>query len=403
MLTKQEALSEIVGDRVVPDKLIKARDAHYIGLAGETLAVYRDGIGETRESLHSSVDQIFFGEENCPPRRVQAFCKLLDDEAEFDGAEGDDAARLRIRVFQLAAAKHPLVVEPQTLLEHREAHVKSEIAQTLGESWSQIERRLFSDVFALHRLKAFRGYNSAEALLTRYNEAQLQAVLYDATQMRITATADYRPIITAIKLARLMYTAVRTENGFEFIVEGPAALLRETRRYGVLMARIIPTLLACRGWKLRARIKRFRHSNLQPELVVPSGHYHSSVQSPPEFDSELERGLMEKWGTGARDGWRLKRESEPRFVHQKAFFPDFAFEHDTGARVLFEIIGYWTPEYLKAKRETLHQFRDEPLLLAIRQNAAATFGDLRIPIVSFGSALNLGPILDALSTFRNCR
>lgn len=399
MLTREEAWSEVKGDRIVSDTLTPAAHGHYVGLAEEMLAIYREGAGETRENLHRSIEQLFFGEENCPPQRVKAFCKLLDSKSEFDGAEGDAAAQLRMRVFALAAAKHPLVVQPQTLLDCSETAVKQEIAESLGESWPEIERRLFSDVFALHRLTAFRGYPSAQALLRRYNEAQLQAVLYDATEMRIVARADYKQIVRAVKLGRLMYTVVRCDPGFEFIIDGPMSVVRETRRYGVLMAGIIPMLLACKDWEMSARIRRFPRTNWQPHLVLRSGQYYSSLEAPPEFDSQLERTFMQKWGSEPRDGWTLKRESEPRFAGQKAIFPDFAFEHENGARVLFEIIGFWRREYLDVKREHVLQLRGEPLLLAIRDDAVEEFGDLGIPIVPFKSSLKLDAVHRALSQF----
>ena len=364
------------------------------------LAIYSAGIGQTREDLHRAVDQIFFRESNCPPRRVGAFCKLLDDRSDYNGAEGDDAAKLRMRVFGMAASKHPLVVQSEGLLEHCETAVKEDIAREMKRPWSEIEAELFSDVIALHRLREFRPYACAEAFLTRYNEAQLQAALYDATSMRIVARKDYKRIITAVKLARLMHTALRTEDGaFEFIIDGPTSLLRETRRYGILMARVVPALLACDGWELRARIKKFRQTDLQPELYVCAGDYRSSVGAPPEFDSKLEETFLNKWGEEPRDGWTLKRESEPRFIRQKAFFPDFTFEHDSGRRVLFEIVGFWTPEYLHSKRETVLRFRDEPLLLAVKCDAAADFEDLGVPVVAFGSGLKLDAILSALRVF----
>lgn len=367
------------------------------------LTTYREGVGQSREELHRSVEQLFFGEGNCPPQRVRAFWKLLDAQSEFEGARGDDAARLRMRVFELAAPKHPLVVEPQTLLEGRERDVKNEIGKALGEDWPDIERRLFSDVFGLHRLTEFRGYASAEALLRRYNEAQLQAIFYDATEMRIHARSDYRHILAAVKLAQLMYTAERRNDGFEFIIDGPVSVLRETKRYGVHMAGIIPTLLACKDWKLKARIKKFARTSWQPELVLRSGQYHSSLAAPPEFDSKLERTFMAKWGSDARDGWRLKRESEPRFIRQKAIFPDFTFEHESGARVLFEIVGFWRPEYLTAKRESVQQLQGESLLLAVRNDSVEDLSDLGIPILPFKSSIKLEPVQASSATISVAR
>ena len=396
MLTKEEALSEVRNGRVFPDRLTQRAHQHYPPLAEHMLALYREGIGRTREELHDEVSALFWGEVECPPRRVRAFCKLLDDESDYEGNEGDAAAKLRMRVFRIAAQKHPLVKVPATLLDHCEADVKAEVGTALGCSWAQIEGDLFSDVFALHRLKAFHGYASGEALLSRYNEAQMQAVLYDATEMRIVARRDYKAIIRAAKLARLMHTAIRRTEGFEFIFDGPASALRTTKRYGILIAQIIPTLLACQDWEMSATIKYFRGGR-QPQLFVTSkDRYRSSRRTPPEFDSALERTFAEKWGAEPREGWSLRHESEPQFAGQKAFFPDFAFEHVSGARVLFEIVGHWTPEYLAAKRDTLRQFAGEPLVLAVREAAAGEFADLGLPVVEFKSGIKLEPVLGIL-------
>ena len=252
----------------------------------------------------------------------------------------------------------------------------------------------------LHRLETFTGYESPEALLTRYNEAQLQAVLYDATELKITARKDYKAIIRAAKLSNLMHSAVPRGEGFEFLFDGPASLHRDTQRYGVWMARVIPTLLLCRDWEMRAKIRRFKQSKWQPLLIVTSeDRYRSSLKALPEFDSALEKGFTEKWGVPPREGWTLERESEPRFIAQKAFFPDFTFRHETGVKLLFEVIGHWTPEYLAAKRRTLEQFSDEPLLLAVKEDSAKSFGDLGMPVVAFKTALKIEPVLVALRPF----
>jgi predicted nuclease of restriction endonuclease-like RecB superfamily len=400
MLTKAEALSDVKDGLVIPDKLIKSAHGHYVGLATDMLRIYREGIGVTRGELHEAIEVLFRGESDCPARRIAAFCRLLDDESEYDGAEGDAAARLRMEVFSRASAKYPIVQIPETLLEHSEAAVKSEIATALERPWKEIERDLFGDVFDLHRLESFTGYETPEALLTRYNEAQLQAVLYNATELRIAARADYKIIVRAAKFRQLMHTATRKGDGFEFLLDGPASLHRETQRYGVWMAGVIPTLLLCKDWDLRASIRRFKGSKWQPSLVVSSkDKYRSSLKAFPEFDSELERVFTEKWGTEPREGWTLKRESEPRFAGQKAFFPDFTFYHSSGVQVLFEIVGHWTPEYLAEKKKTLEMFRDEPLLLAVREDSAESFGDLGVAVFAFKSSIKLEPVLAALGPF----
>jgi hypothetical protein len=51
--------------------------------------------------------------------------------------------------------------------------------------------------------------------------------------------------------------------------------------------------------------------------------------------------------------WKLSREPDPLILTDgKAFIPDFLFEK-SGVRVYFEIVGFWTSDYLKRKLEKI--------------------------------------------------
>ena len=66
--------------------------------------------------------------------------------------------------------------------------------------------------------------------------------------MTVWASDDFKTILRYAKLARLMHTIVRTGEGrYRFRFDGPASVLRHTRRYGAAMARFLPALIACRG------------------------------------------------------------------------------------------------------------------------------------------------------------
>lgn len=199
------------------------------------------------------------------------------------------------------------------------------------------------------------------------------------------------------KRAMLIHEAERlSDNVFRFTFDGPVAPLRTTKRYGVLLARMIPRLLACKEWELRASIQ-FYPRGKQPELRIAStDHYQSSVSASPEFDSGVERAFAEKWGMEPRNGWRLERESEPRFMGQKAFFPDFTFVHESGCRILMEIVGHWTPEYLQAKRKSLRLFSGERILLAVGAGEAEEFLETGAEIIRFKKVLKIEPVLEAL-------
>jgi uncharacterized protein len=300
---------------------------------------------------------------------MAALIKLLDDVSEYESDQGRKASKLRQQVFQIAAAKHPLVTSPNGVFTSDQSTVKREISQQIGMPWEAIERMLYSDVVEFHPLKAFHGYESAAALLSRYNVAQIQACLYRATRMTLWAKADLKTIVRTIKLSQLMHT-IRTlgDNEYQFSLSGPASALRSTRRYGVAMAKMIPSLLACKDWRMAANIS-IGSGKRQLLLMLSSAEGLTSPKpAPDEFDSEVEADFMRKWEAAPVEGWTLDRETALLVHHQKVFLPDFQLTHQSGKKIHLEIIGYWTPEYIAAKIKTLREFVDEPIWIIAQKN-----------------------------------
>ena len=373
MLTRAEALAyyDFARARVVPDRLTQPTHSHYQHYATQMLKIYRGGAGRTRRDLHRAVQAVFAAETDCPQRRIAGFIKLLDDVSTYDRDRRGRAVRLRQQVFRLAARHHPLVRHPDRLFESSEATIKARIAARLGRSWHDIDRELFADVIEFHRLIRFDGYPSPNALLSRYNVAQVQACLYDASGLTIWAGDDFKTILRYAKLARLMHTITRVAEGrYRVRLDGPTSIIRQTRRYGVNMARFLPALIACRGWQLHALVRpRVGHRLLALELSAEDG-LTSHLPPHDEFDSQVELLFAKRWGDAPREGWTLIREGEILHRGQKTFLPDFVFQHEDGRRVLMEIIGFWTPEYLAAKLQTLREFDDQPILLAVAASIA---------------------------------
>ena len=79
MLTKELAIFELDRDRLVPERLTRHRHRRYVGYARQMLGIYEKGLGCTRQELHARVKRLFRGEPDCPPQRIEAFCKLLDE------------------------------------------------------------------------------------------------------------------------------------------------------------------------------------------------------------------------------------------------------------------------------------------------------------------------------------
>ncbi len=208
MLTRELALREFDGHRIKPDQLSKSQHKHYEGYAERVLRVYAEGIGKMRSELHHAVRRIFKEEPDCPPQRIDAFCKLLEESsiATFDTDRRARAAALRCKVFNMAAQYHPLVEHKDQLFEHEEQGIKQRFAEELAyPDWAAVESAMFADVFEYNRLLKFKGYPSPKALLSRYNVAQVQVALFDATRLVIEVRADFKRVVTHLKLARLLH------------------------------------------------------------------------------------------------------------------------------------------------------------------------------------------------------
>ncbi|HUG90721.1 MAG TPA: DUF790 family protein [Planctomycetaceae bacterium] len=399
MLTRDLAIAEydFATGTVRPDRLTTGRHRHYAALADRMLAVYRTGIGRTRNELHRDVHGLFASEPECPQRRIDAFCKLLDETGVFSRDKAGRAAALRREVFQRAARLHPLVSRADRLFEHTEAAARLAIAGEIGRSWGEIESELFADVIDFQRLEQFHGYPDGRALLSRYNVAQIQAALYDAVSMTVWAGRDFKTVLRQAKLAGLMHDVRRQADGrYVMRFSGPASVLRETRRYGTAMARFLPSLLACRDWRMHAILETRRRGWTLSLDLSPADGLTSHLSAPLEFDSTVEEAFARKWGSAPRDGWTLIREGDVLTVGQKVFVPDFTLQHEDGRRILLEIVGFWTADYLEQKVATLRLFADRPILLAV---AASVSQKLPAPppgAIIYKTALRIKDVLARL-------
>lgn len=404
MLTRELAVNTIDGDKVVPDRLMQTDHAHYVGLADTMLQIYREGIGKTRQELHQAVTRLFDDEPDCPPRRIEAFCKLLDDppSAKFDTDTRGKAAALRCKVFRLAAKFHPLVTHKERLFENEEIPVKTQISQELGfATWDELQPQLFVDVFENNRLLSFAGFENPQALLARYNVAQVQVALFNATRLTVRASDDFKTIIRQAKLARLLHTitarpADNPKGAYTIVFDGPISGMVETHRYGVDMAKFLPSLLACRDWTMHAELRIPPYRRLFHLDLSPKDHLHTHVLPPEEFDSALEEGFAAKWGEEKHNGWKQKREGEMLHRAQTVIIPDFSFYHDDGRRAYLEIAAYWTPEYIRNKSEKLKLFADIPIIVALPEAAARKWPDMPTNILLYKTALKINAVLEAL-------
>ncbi|MCO8122637.1 DUF790 family protein [Stieleria sp. TO1_6] len=385
---------------VIADRLLRGRDSCYIDVARRLLQVYGHSLGEIRQTVHARAEACFSGLPGCPPRRVAAFCKLLDDQATYD-SDPKAAVALRRRVFELAAPLHPIVQTPEGIFDNELHAARTRIAAQIGIPWAQIESTLFNDVIELQPLTAFESELTPPSLLSLYNVAQTQAALYRATSVCIDATSDFKTILKHAKLAGLMHRITRLKrpaDGFRFELDGAQSSLRETSRYGVRFAALLPKLLACEGWRMKAQIIGPNRRMMRMELS-PSDGLHSVLDPPDAFDSGLEHDVDAAWKSAPVDGWKWGHEAELLYQGQTVMTPDFSLRNDTrNILVYVEVVGFWTPEYLAEKCLRLKQFTQQSTASSDHQmqtkwlliipkklptSGQTQLADLGIPIIRF--------------------
>ena len=399
MLTSEQTILRFEGQRAVPDRLLKGKHGEYLHLAESIIAIYSNHIGSTRRDLHRQVERVFEEIPDCPTRRIQAFIKLLDDASEFSTDTKGQAAKLRMRVFGMAAQVHPLVRTPDQLFGHSESQEKERIAQEVGLPWAQIEAQLYADVMDFHRLVSFEGFLSPGEFLAKYNVAQVQAALYRAEAMRIRARKDFKLILRYAKLAGLLLDIRRVgSDEYQLDLSGPASVLRETRRYGILMAKFLPWLLSCQDWEAKAILHTPWGTMAELNLSSEDG-LKGYLPTQDAYDSTVEANFAEKFGT-QMDGWMLIREGGILWENQHVFVPDFLFRHEDGTEVYLEIVGFWTPEYLAQKRKTVKAFRGRNLLLAVVESSVKKDVPASPEVIVYKTALKVESVLLALEWFR---
>jgi predicted nuclease of restriction endonuclease-like RecB superfamily len=70
-----------------------------------------------------------------------------------------------------------------------------------------------------------------------------------------------------------------------FRFDGPASVLWRSTRYGIAMARLLPGLLSCGGWRAVAKVRDRRGRRYPLELSSEDG-LSLPVTAPADFDSD---------------------------------------------------------------------------------------------------------------------
>ncbi|WP_235284392.1 DUF790 family protein [Methanosarcina mazei] len=212
-------------------------------------------------------------------------------------------------------------------------------------------------------------------------------------------------------------------------LDGPASLFRMSERYGNSFAKLFPALLKTKGWRLKAGIlhkgyqgKRILEFSLDSSeeafrFMRKVSDYPESVSRDYQFAEEkkgygIETGMEtgyegqpverqsvaqevetdaasevfdsafeQQFASLSFGGWDVRREPAILKAGRFAFVPDFSLQKN-GIKVYAEIVGFWTPEYLKKKVEKLKEVK-EPVILLINRKLKCSEKDFPAQDVIF--------------------
>ncbi|ELZ62162.1 MULTISPECIES: DUF790 family protein [Halorubrum] len=331
-------------------------------LAARVLGTFESHVGERRGGLDDALADLEAdaAARNGDFKLVRGLAALVERECEFETRAPVPPRRVRRAAFEAAEA---VGVASEA---ERETAV-DRAADALGVEPADVEASLYADRDVNQILVDADVRWDPDDLLEQYDLSLAQTALFDATEVRVRSN-DPKRLVSAVKRLRLMYEVEKTPEGRELVVTGPDALFSRTRRYGTAFARLLRTVAESAEWSLEATIDdrgRERTMRLSDgDVTVPD----VEPVAEPTFDSGVEADFAGRV-RGLDLDWALVREPEPLETGASVMIPDFAFDYDhADFRLFFEVMGFWTPEYVEKKLGQLADVEDVDLLVAVDES-----------------------------------
>ena len=361
--------------------------------ANRLIEAYKSHVGEKKKALTAFATDL--ENQGYEYRFVRALALLLDRKGVFTCNSKIDPSDLRKKIFE-TTEKFGLPTTP----EKRQQLLKFVASQT-GLTIQHIEEQLYADLDSELILTKFDPPSALE-LLQLYNLSLAQTLLFDCTELSFKVSGNWQRLFYSVKKLGLIYQVFR-EDDFLVKIDGPASLFKLTKRYGLNIAKLLPTVIANQEWTVNAKIL-WKYTNEICDFKMESTK-HSSLLPKPNlqqvtYDSAAEESFASQF-RAVKSGWTLKREPEPVLAGNQVIVPDFSLER-AGLKVYLEIVGFWTEEYLLRKAEKLKKVDVEMILVVNEALACEKLVALekrpQLHFIYYHDKISLAPILRYLQT-----
>jgi predicted nuclease of restriction endonuclease-like RecB superfamily len=395
MLPSELLITRTKKDRIHPDFL--QVDAAQLELAEELISVYQQFVGTKKGELEEFLEEL---EQGLEFKRIRGLRTLLERRCTFAAKHVIEPVEARRAVFEAANAH-------QVTTQAERAAVMNAVAASLNVSASDLEQSLWADLDSEVVLEQFEPLKPEE-LLRWYNLSLAQTLLFRATGMTLTVMDRAPELFRAIKYFGLMYLP---EGGKKLRIEGAPSLLKLSERYGTALAKLLPLIVRSGSWELDAeivirrenmpRIYHFVLDSRDRALVMTDAVTDKGVKET--FDSSVEQKFYNEFvSLPIAQRWELVREPDVIVTKGGVLIPDFKFVHkELNLETYFEIVGFWTEEYLKRKLVKIRAL-SFTMLVAIDKSLACfnfdPFGfGLEQPLILYSKKVPVGEVIRYLT------
>jgi predicted nuclease of restriction endonuclease-like RecB superfamily len=393
MLPSELLITRTKKDRIYPNFV--PLDEEHLELANELIEVYNDFTGRKKSEIDEIVEEL---EQGLNFKRVRGLRTLLERRCTFTSKYLIEPVLARRAVFEAASSR-------SITTQKERAEVIETVAHNFNVSVEDLEQSLWADHESEVILEEFNPLNPDE-LLKWYNLSLAQTLLFKSTGMTIAVKGNAPAIFRAIKYFGLMYLQ---EEGNKVRIEGASSLLKLSERYGTSLAKLLPVIVKSDEWELDAeivvrrdtpRIYHFIMDSRDKDLLSGEEPMREAVL---DFDSSVEQKFYNEFvSLPMAKNWDLIREPDVIFTSKGVLIPDFKFQHkELQIETYFEIVGFWTEDYIKRK---LSKLRALPItvLVAIDKNLAcftAAHFDLGLdqPVILYSKKVPIGPVVRYLA------
>ncbi|MBU3914338.1 DUF790 family protein, partial [bacterium] len=302
-------------------------------------------------------------DEKINPKVVQGMARILFNRAVFLNFGEDDPQETREQVFSASAAYWS---QSSNRLDDFREH-KGNILKSLDihdpEKLNNTDSWLFGDVTSNQKLTSF-DKTSSEKLIHRFNIEQVQGLLLYSQNLELKIKKDenstLRQIMQMMKFFRLMFDVKETDKNWVTLhIDGPGAVLENSRSYGMEIAQFFPAiLLLTTPFELTAILKVPNRSSKFSLKITDKNSYQTYYVPRGIWKHEKILSLVERFNSKYAGEYHASAEQEIITLKDNTYLlPDLfiAVDPNLGKSIRVEWIHYFSD----SRRRWLHQIYPE--------------------------------------------